>query len=523
MLKINRFISSVCKKTKNLFLINKKFYTVFDTHNGSFSKALNLVVFSACIISLLTINSCDKNAFTTNPSDKLIFSTDTVQFDTIFTNIGSATNYFIVKNSNSSKSIKIDRIFVAKGSNSKYRLNIDGIPANNIKDIELYPGDSIFIFVEVTIDPNRDEMIEEDSVMFESNGNTQNVKLVSFGQDVTLLNGNYISNDTTWNADKPVLIYNSALVDTLVRLTVNAGSKVYFHRGASLFVKGSLIVNGQLDNMVTFTGDRLEEHYSETAGQWGAFLQDNYGNTTGIFGGIHLLAGSMFNEINYAEIKNSIIGLQVDSCVTPGIPTVTLKNTNIENSKIVGLYALGAHIEAENCVFANSGQYNLACLIGGEYSFIHCTLANYWIGNRQTPQLILNNYYTYNVGAGTQVSYRDLTNAYFGNCIIYGSRDNEIALDLAEDAEANFRFDNCLIKSKEYEDIQGSDFFIDNIWNLNPEFVETTKPYDYHLDTLSPAKDTGKQEIGQLVPVDQDGNSRLSDSAPDIGAYERQE
>ncbi|MDY0142703.1 MAG: choice-of-anchor Q domain-containing protein [Bacteroidales bacterium] len=522
-MKINRVISSICKKTNELPSVNNGFQNLPKTLSGVFSKTLSIVVLSVSIIGLLMINSCDKNAFTTDPSDKLVFSTDTVQFDTIFTNIGSATNYFVVKNSNSSKSIKIDRIFVSKGSNSKYRLNIDGFSANNVKDIELYPGDSIFIFVEVTIDPNRDEMIEEDSVMFVSNGNTQNVKLVAFGQDVTLINGKYISNDTIWNADKPVLIYNSALVDTLVTLTVNAGSKVYFHRGASLFIKGSLIVNGQLDNVVTFTGDRLEAHYSETAGQWGAFIQDYYGNTTGIFGGIHLLAGSMYNIIDYAEIKNSIIGLQVDSCVTPGIPTLTLKNTNIENSKIIGLYALGAHIQAENCVFANSGQYNVACLIGGDYSFIHCTMANYWVGNRQTPQVILNNYYTYNIGAGNQISYRDLKNAYFGNCIIYGSRDNEIVLDLAEDAQANFRFDNCLIKSKEYENIQGSDYFIDNIWNENPKFIETTKPFDYHLDTLSPAKDTGKPEIGQLVPNDQDGNSRLSDNAPDIGAYERQE
>lgn len=474
-------------------------------------------------LALLILSSCNKNNFTTNPADKLEFSTDTVQFDTIFTNIGSATNYFVVRNSNQSQAIKIDRIFVAGESNSKYRLNINGFSTNNITDLELPPGDSIFIFVEVTIDPNRDEMIEEDSVVFISNGNTQNVKLISYGQDVTLINGQYLRNDTTWTSNKPVLIYNSALVDTMVTLTINAGTNVYFHRGSSLFVKGTIIVNGQKDNVVTFTGDRLEDYYSETAGQWGAFLQDNNGNTTGIFGGIHLLAGSRYNEMHYADIKNSIIGLQVDSCVTPGTPTLILKNSNIENSKIIGLYALGAHIEAENCVFANSGQYNLAIFIGGEYSFIHCTMANYWIGNRQTPQLVLNNYYTYDIGAGTQVSYRDLTDAYFGNCIIYGSREDEIVLDLAEGALANFRFDNCLIKSKEFEGVTGSDFFIDNIWNESPKFLETSSPFDYRLDTLSPAKDAGKISIGNLVPNDQDGNSRLSDTKPDLGAFERQE
>ncbi len=485
-----------------------------------------LIIFSliSMFAGLIMLASCDRNVFTTNPADLLKFSTDTVQFDTIFTSIGSATNYFIVKNSNKSKSIKIDKIFVAGKSNSKYRLNIDGMSTNSIDNYELSAGDSIFIFVEVTIDPGKDEMIEEDSVIFVSNGNIQNVKLISYGQDVTLINGKVLLNDTTWTPNKPVLIYNSALIDTMVTVNVEAGTQIYFHRGSSLFVKGSLIVNGTQDNLVTFTGDRLENYYSEEAGQWGAFLQDESGNTTGIFGGIHLLAGSRYNSMNYVEIKNSIIGLQVDSCVTPGIPTLQLKNSSIENSKIIGLYALGAYIEAENCVFANSGQYNLACVIGGDYSFIHCTMANYWEGNRQTPQLLLNNYYAYKSSSGDLVvSYRDLNNAYFGNCIIAGAKENEIEIDLAQDALSNFRFDNCMIQSSEYQGLDGEEHFIDNIWNENPKFQDLSIPYDYHLDTLSPAKDVGKISIGNLVPLDKDGNSRTSDNKPDLGAYERVE
>ena len=402
------------------------------------------LVIAIIILALIGIfSSCQKDHFTTDPSDKLQFSEDTIQFDTIFSSIGSSTQYFVVKNSNDSKSITIDEIFLGKRNNSKYRLNIDGHVGNRIEDCIIAPGDSLFIFVEVTIDPNHDEMIEQDSVVFMSNGNIQDVDLISYGQDITLINGQILENDTTWTALKPVLIYNSALVDTLATLTIQAGTKVYFHRGASLFIQGTIKVNGETSNRVLFTGDRLESYYEEIAGQWGSFLQDDYGNTTGIFGGIRLGPGSRYNEIYNADIKNAIIGLEVDSCVTPGIPTLIIKNSNIENSKIVGLYALGSHIDAENCVFANSGQYNVACIIGGEYSFIHCTLANYWTGNRQTPQLILNNYYDY---GDNQRSYRDLTNAYFANCIIYGSRDDEFALDLDVDAAANFRFENCLIK-----------------------------------------------------------------------------
>ncbi|MCK9254362.1 MAG: hypothetical protein GX793_02070 [Bacteroidales bacterium] len=486
--------------------------------------SLVLIVLFSLLSFFLIITSCEKNFFTNNPEDRLIFSTDTVQFDTIFTQKGSATKFFIIKNSHKSKSIVIDKIYLGSGKNSVYRLNIDGFPVNNIENYELAGGDSLFIFVEVTINPGANDLVEEDSVVFLSNGNMQNVKLVAFGQNVTLLNGQFITSDTTWTDAKPVLIYNSALVEENVTLQVNQGAKVYFHRGASLFVKGSLKVHGNKDNRVLFTGDRLENYYSELAGQWGAFIEDENKNTVGIFGGIHLLAGSKNSEINFADIKNSIIGLQVDSCVTPGTPTVKLNSTNIENSKIIGLYALGSTIEAENCVFSNSGQYNLACLIGGDYKFLHCTMANYWVGNRQTPQLILNNYYNYRDANGNiQTSYRDLKDAYFGNCIIYGSKDNEIKLDFDNRSLTNFRFDNCLIKQKDYKNFEGTDFFIDNIWNENPKFKEITKPYDYELDTLSPAKDIGKLNISQQVPLDQLGNNRLLDGKPDLGAFERQE
>lgn len=484
--------------------------------------AITIIIISG-FVALVFINACQKNEFTTNPSDKLSFSTDTVQFDTVFTNTGSSTNYFIIKNSNNKKAIVIDEIFLARGKNSVYRINIDGFPVSEMKNYELAPGDSIFIFVEVTINPGVNDMVEEDSVMFITNGNVQNVKLIAFGQNVTLINGQFITSDTTWTSAKPVLIYNSALVEENVTLTVLQGTKVYFHRGSTLFVKGTLKVNGGINERVVFAGDRLELYYEEMAGQWGGFLDDGNGNTTWIFGGIHLLAGSKNSVIFNADIKNSIIGLQVDSCVTPGIPTVKLKNTNIENSKVAGLLAQDGQIEAENCVIANSGQYNLF-MRGGSYSFTHCTFANYWIGNRQTPQLVLSNYYTYtnNLGA-TAVSYRDLTNAYFGNCIITGARDSEIELDLTTGALANFKFDNCLIKQKDYESLESSNFFIDNIWNKNPKFMETLTPFDYELDSLSPAKDAGKLSIGVLAPLDQNGSSRLSDGKPDLGAYERQE
>lgn len=490
------------------------------------NRILTILIFALMVTSAF-LSSCRKDIFTKDPADKLLFSSDTVQFDTIFTGIGSTTKYLIVKNSNKNKSINIDRIYLGRGSSSKYRLNIDGNHAEKnfrLENYTLAPGDSIFIFVEVTINPGTDDMVEQDSIIFESNGNMQDVDLVAFGQNVTLLSGRMITQDTTWNADKPVLIYNSAMVDTMVTLTVMPGAKVYFHNKSSLFVKGTLKSLGEIDNRVTFTGDRLEEYYRYTPGQWGSYLQDDAGNTRGVYGGIHLLAGSRYNEMNNTDITNALIGVQVDSVVTPGTPTLKMKNTNIENAKIACLYALGAHIEAENCVFANSSQYTVACWIGGQYSFVHCTMANYSVGVRQTPQLSLNNYYTYRDANGnTQTSYRDLIGAYFANCIIYGYNKKEVGFDFVSGASANVLFENCLIKYEDNSELVQSapSSFVDNIFNEDPKFSSTVKPYLYNILEVSAARDRAKTSISEIFPIDHDGTNRITfDGKPDIGAYE---
>lgn len=475
------------------------------------------------VFSFTMFFSCEKINYTTNSEDKLIFSTDSIKFDTVFSSIGSATKRFTVKNSNKKKSIVIDKIFVAKSNNSKYKLNINGILSNNITNIELSPGDSLYIFVMVNINPGRDEMVENDSIIFMSNNNTQSVKLQAFGQDVNLIDGETITNDMIWAATKPYLIYNSALVDTFATLTIQAGTKIYFHKNSSLLVKGTLKVDGTTNNRVLFAGDRLENYYLELPGQWGMSLYDNAGNLKGLLGGIHLLAGSRYNEIHHADIKNSTIGIQVDSCVTPNTPSLILRNSNIENNQLIGLYALGANIEAENCVFANCGYYTVACLIGGKYQFLHCTLANYWKGTRPSSQLVFSNYYSYTQNNSEQISYRPIEAAYFGNCIIYGNKDNEINIDYNQGAEMNLYFENCLIKYKDTVKLKKTGSYINNVFNLNPNFIDTQSPYDYILDTLSAAKDKGKIEIGQLIPFDQIGNSRITDNKPDIGAFERQE
>ena len=86
-------------------------------------------------------------------------------------------------------------------------------------------------------------MVVKDSIVFQFNGKEQDIDLISYGQDVNLINGEIIGTET-WNSPKPYLVYNSMLVDTNSILTLEAGSKIFFHKGSRLFVAGTIVVNG---------------------------------------------------------------------------------------------------------------------------------------------------------------------------------------------------------------------------------------------------------------------------------------
>ncbi len=465
-----------------------------------------IATFLSIFITLIIISSCNKSSFITDNSAKLEFSLDTVIFDTIFTTIGSTTKKLKVYNKHK-QPIKISNIELARGKNSKYRLNIDGVPANQISDYELAAEDSLYIFVEVTIDPNQDEMLEHDSIIFFTNGNTQDIDLVSFGQDVHLINGEIIETQT-WETDKPYLIYNSVMVDTLHTLTIPAGQSVYFHKNSYLYVLGTLVVEGTLDNPVVFQGDRLEDLYDNWAGQWG---------------GIRFLSGSNNNYINYAEIKNARIGIEVDTLVNNDAPTLFISNSVIKNHSLTGIYALATYIVATNCVIADCGIYNVGLFLGGTYSFFNCTLSNnYKWATRSTPALVFNNYLT----VDKVDHFWGPLQAYFSNTIIYGGVDNEFYADAFNiEGGMSYTFDHCLLKLDLKQTDTSLAMFQNCIVNKTPDFV-STEDFDFHLDTVSNAVDKANIEvINQNLPFlqyDLDGNDRLSDEKPDIGAYERQ-
>lgn len=458
------------------------------------------------IPALLIALSCERYGQYTDPDGRLGFSTDTVFFDTIFTTIGSATKRFKIYN-NYDRMLEVSSIELAGGTSSVFRLNIDGYAANSVTNIEIPPKDSLYIFVEVTLDPNNIDSILaiHDSIVFITNRNMQDVNLVAWGQDVHLIRRDTVST-TTWIDDKPYLIKDLLVVDSLETLTIEEGVRIHLHRDASIVVKGTLQIKGTLENPVTFQGDRLEYLYRDIPGQWGL---------------IYFWPGSRENELDHAHIRNGTIGLWADTVMTPGIPNLTIRNCRIENMSSVGILGQGTTVHASNTVISNCGQLAIYLNIGGSYEFFHCTVGNYWhtgYSNRTTESLVMKNYYEDIYGG---INVRPIDKAYFGNCIIWGSKEYEILVDEHADSKIPFVFDHCLIKADPEEfDLGNQDQFINTINLEDPAFIDYDNS-NLALDTLSPAKDKALLDIALQFPADIEGNSRLGALGPDIGAHER--
>ncbi|HLG36271.1 MAG TPA: hypothetical protein VI757_15435 [Bacteroidia bacterium] len=481
-------------------------------------------------VTAIVFASCRHEDFIESTDVQLRFSEDTLIFDTVFTSVGSITLVMQVYNDYSS-AVRISSLRLAKGNSSYFRLNVDGLPGRIFTDVEIPANDSIFIFCEVTIDPNNTStpFVVTDSIVFTTNGSQQDVDLVAWGQNAHFHrpsagnNAFYICNET-WIDDLPHVIYGFALVDSACLLTIEKGTNIFLHPGSSLIVmtEASLIINGVWDSIVTFQGDRLDAEYREIPGQWGAIQLSNLAPSN-LSGGNEARVGSKDNVINYAIIKNGNFGLVVDTVYDNANVTLTLTNTIIENMVGICLFARGTRIKSGNCVFANAGQFSAALVYSGSYDFRHCTFANFWnYSDRSDPVLLINNHYT---DINNVEHVRSIDSAYFGNCIVYGDKTDEIGLDSSSSTQPgqfNFFFDNSLIQVGGAFSTTGQARFDSCVVNQNPKF-KNPDFNNYELDTLSNAKNKGSTSVLSLPYLLNDikGTDRTIYGLPDCGAYER--
>lgn len=488
------------------------------------SFSIRIILFAVLIV----LFSCRKeDQIFDSPSAKLQFSTDSISFDTVFTTVGTSTELFMVYNPYK-EAVKISEIKLRGGNQSTFRINVDGRSGTTHKDIMLAPNDSMFVFVEATVDPNNQSkpFVIDDEVVFTTNGNRQEVKLVAWGQNAIYFTPTTFSNvfpdyscltgpcsdilppvDVHWTDSLPIVIYGYVVIDSLDKLTIDKGAKIYFHNNGGLWVfrGGTLKVEGTKDEPVIFQGDRLDPFYSGRPGQWDRIWINE--------GGI--------NDINYAIIKNAFIGIQAEVFPFNDPPydpaQLNISNTIIDNSSSVGLLSSIFKIKAENLLITNSGDHAAVLRSGGEYSFTHCSFANYFsAANRETPSFLIQNSFTNALGSQLLGTPR----VKFYNSILDGKLKDEFDVEVVNNGSVDLDFQNSILKTQ-YNTSDVNQF--KNIYK-NPSAGIFANPYngDFELDDNSPAIDKGEPSFGNLVPLDLKENDRTTDGHPDLGVYEYQ-
>jgi hypothetical protein len=500
--------------------------------------------------ALILWSSCRKDFEFSSSTGTLEFSKDTIYLDTVFSNIGSSTYNLKVYN-RSNTDIVIPTLRLGQGQASNYRLNVDGRPGKEFENVEILAKDSMYIFIETTIDiqdlaASAKQFLYTDIIEFDSGANAQKVHLVTLVKDAifiypnkdaegiietltfdldndgtvdeTAIQGRFLKDsELTFTNDKPYVIYGYAAVDEGKTLTVDSGARVHFHANSGLLItnNASLIVDGALstdqellENEVIFEGDRLEPIFENIPGQWGT---------------IWLFNGSKTNSINYATIKNATVGILSDGNQAAVANKLTITNSKIYNSSNFGILARGSSILGENVVINSAGQSAFAGTYGGKYNFTHCTIANYWSSSfRQFPSLLLNNFV---VDETNTVFTNDLVEANFNNCIIYGNDNPELLLEEESGSDFNFKFTNCLIRFENTSNqFTGENYNFTNtalyenvIFNKEPDFKDAFNNM-LIIGNDSAANAKGNSVFANQVPFDILNKNRTA--SPDIGAYQ---
>lgn len=470
------------------------------------------IPFFILIIWTIFIASCDKNTFTKD--GKLRFSKDTVMFDTSFTQIGSSTHRITIRNTNS-KDIQVKRIYLEKGSASSFKMNVDGYAGYMHENVEILAGDSIFIFVESTIDGTggNGQLFADDNIVFDYEQGPEKIYLAAPGSDaiyffpndtlqdnmgrkypVRILQGNHV-----WKEGKPIVIVGTLVVDAGATLTMTPGTQVHMFNGSMLWVYkgGTLKILGERNRKVVIEGTRLGIGNTNLAGQWDR---------------IWINEGSVDHEIRNAIIKNGRLGVQaggLDMSDGSSPRLLKIENTSIYNMTSSCILAMNYNIEAKNLFMNNFYQYGIALVLGGNYHLNHITISGYQGGTRQSPGLYFSNAYS---------NYMSDLDLKVENSIIYGTNPTELGFDQAVGTQFDFLIQNSLLKIDQKINTE-TPSYVSIQKNIDPKFYAPYH-YDPSLKSESPAINGGNITFSGLNVFDYHGKNRIEDGNPDMGCAE---
>ena len=482
-------------------------------------------MFFISVVVMFCLSSCVEENVSYDEKLELTFSCDTLIMDTLFAEQQSATGRFMIYNENKN-ALNISSIRMGSGTNSHFRFNVDGRIAGRgevLQNIKIKGRDSLFVFVEMTPPSTDNEpyIVLFDSLLFECNGRTKDVKLMAVGSDARVLHSQVYTSNITIDSVRPTLVFNHIYVAEGAKLTITEGAKLYMHGGANIIVDGELECRGTFEHPVVIRGDRFDcindvdqTPYEQMPNQWG---------------GIYLQNAQSHHVIENAHIRGASVGILLVGA-NRSEPILELRNSVVHNSGAYGVYVQQGSLVIENSEISNCGE---SCIVqlGGTLRMAHVTVANYYrYASRKNASVRILNYVTQN---GVRLTF-PVTSAVVENSIIFGGNSEELELgqDTTSVTDYNVLLSHTLIKGKRVE----SERFVDCRWarsqnernGIDTVFVNTsiiditeTGYFNFHLDSLSCARDCGSTSVSTFYPLDLDGKDRNVDGKPDLGAYER--
>lgn len=455
-------------------------------------QAFFMILMSAIFVA------CNEDAgFSSSPSLRLEFSSDTISFDTLFTDRVSPSAMFVVRNRNKN-ALRINDVRLASGGTSGFSVLVDGQYGSVMRDLEIRAKDSLFVVASVKLDKNGLDTphLVKDSLLFTlESGVVQQVMLVAHGRDVVFMYGDSIMSDTTITAGHYV-VYDSLFVAENAVLNIEKGATFYFHDNAYLKVKGTLNAKGDYAAPIVFRNDRTDNlfdylPYDRVPGKWGGVLIDSASNN---------------NVIEHCDIHGAQFGVRVERGDTT-VQRLSILSSRLQNFTGHALELHAAHVNVANSLIANA-EGNCVKIVGGNVGFTHCTIANFYVWKQRDVALSLHNNLE-----GEPVP---LYGASFRNCIITGSKEDEIMGFLTVYGDTvpnaiNYSFENSLINTVDTQDSCFVNVVYDN--SLEPPFAKEhfvkidneVFDYDFHLTEGAAARGIASDSYLDVLPYDADG------------------
>ena len=465
-------------------------------------------------IALLSVflGSCVEDAdFSSSPTLRLEFSCDTVSFDTLFSDVMSPTAKFLVRNRND-KSLRISNVQLAGGGASPFSVLVDGQYGTAMSNLEIRARDSLYVLASVTVDRNGGDVpfMVKDSLVFSlESGVQQSILLLAYGRDVTFMRARNLVTDTVL-APGHYVIYDSLTVSQDATLSLQPGTTLYFHDKAFMKVNGCLKAEGTAAAPIVFRGDRTDRMFS--------YLP--YDRIPGQWDGVVFTSTSNDNLLAHCDIHCANYGIRVEQGDT-AVQRITIESSKVQNFHGNALELVMARATAVNSLFANA-QGNCVKVVGGDVTFVHCTIANFYVWRQRDVALALHN--------SLDGAPAPLRGALFANCVIAGSKSDEVMGYLTNLGDTvpnpvNYRFENSLINTIAaadscfvnitYDSVSVSPFGKEHFRLIDHDIFD----YDFHLTAESKARGIAADEYLERLPVDIDGTPRTA-GAVDAGCFQ---